>query len=1017
MSARAARSSFYVLGGTLNRDSPSYVMRDADLDLHAAIARGEFCYVLTSRQMGKSSLMVRMVVRLRQEGVRAVVIDLTALGQNLTPEQWYLGLLDCVGSQLGLEDDLARYWDSHASFSPLQRWLGGIRDVALGDTGAPLVIFVDEIDAIRSLPFPADEFFAAIREVYNARSDVPELQRLTFCLLGVATPSDLIQDMRTSPFNIGHRIELTDFTEKEALVLLPGLARAGPAAPTLLRRILFWTGGHPYLTQRLCQAVVDDRRVKNPSGVDRVSNETFFSPAASERDDNLLFVQDRMLRGSVNPVELLAIHSNIQNGSLIKDDPANPLFNELRLAGVVRSEKGYLRVRNRIYVRVFNEKWVEANQPLDEVQRQRAAERRGRRKAMLVAAPIVVVFASLAILALWLYHKASLESQKAQKFADSALALTSNVVNETYAASTNRPELLGIYRKIVQAANPFLETILNSEPKNAAAANLKANSLYVAVDEAIRRGDQAEARSRSQESLALADSLLKTAPDIRRRAIAARLYAAAAEAFSKLGDSTEAEVDLEKAEKVAQDVSRQVKPDDEFTMLSLSTTYNMLRAAEEGMDHWDRAVQSYQRDGKDDDGRMFQVVHDALEARNRTAQIEFENHQYDAARKVLEERSLSIANTLVEWNDKPERQRTDAQRNQARMDLWDVQDKLGRVSAVQKSTWPDALKYLGQAMDTGEKVVRADPSLSNRQKLEDQVASVARIQKLLGMTQGAMQSYVRFVALVRQRATAEPGDESAAKMGDACQQLAEFEAHHGNKSVAPADYETALEWFSKVGKKDATLEREIASVNLKLADVQSDFGQTDQARGHYREALRLGERSLELDHKNNRANDVSVQLLLASEYQDLAFARLGLSDRKGASDVLARLLDQAKTAANLAQASLEKNKSPETVTGAAFAYGTLGWAELLNNHPQESIRASRAALSLDDKQAWIHANLAHAYLMANQADQAKALYQAHRGEEMYDDIFEVSVLDDFAQLRKLGFDRPAMAEVEKLLGK
>ena len=67
MNPKAGRAGFYVLGGTLTRDAPSYVMRDADLDLHAALTRGEYCYVLTSRQMGKSSLMVRTVVRLREE--------------------------------------------------------------------------------------------------------------------------------------------------------------------------------------------------------------------------------------------------------------------------------------------------------------------------------------------------------------------------------------------------------------------------------------------------------------------------------------------------------------------------------------------------------------------------------------------------------------------------------------------------------------------------------------------------------------------------------------------------------------------------------------------------------------------------------------------------------------------------------------------------------------------------------------------------------------------------------------
>jgi len=67
---------------------------------------------------------------------------------------------------------------------------------------AALVCFLDEIEAIRSLRFSTDEFFAAIRECYNRRAQDPAFERLTFCLLGVATPSDLIQDTRTTPFNI-----------------------------------------------------------------------------------------------------------------------------------------------------------------------------------------------------------------------------------------------------------------------------------------------------------------------------------------------------------------------------------------------------------------------------------------------------------------------------------------------------------------------------------------------------------------------------------------------------------------------------------------------------------------------------------------------------------------------------------------------------------------------------------------------------------------------------------------------
>ena len=128
-----------------------------------------------------------------------------------------------------------------------------------------LVIFIDEIDAVRSLPFSADEFFAGIRECYNRRAEDPRFERLTFCLLGVASPSDLIRDTRLTPFNIGRRIELTDFTDEEADILRIGLevgdlgtpGRPEKEARALVKRVLYWTGGHPYLTQRLRSALLE----------------------------------------------------------------------------------------------------------------------------------------------------------------------------------------------------------------------------------------------------------------------------------------------------------------------------------------------------------------------------------------------------------------------------------------------------------------------------------------------------------------------------------------------------------------------------------------------------------------------------------------------------------------------------------------------------------------------------------------------------------------------------------------
>ena len=216
-------SRFYISGGTLPRDARSYVYRQADDDLYEALRSGELCYILHARQMGKSSLMVRTVIRLRADGATVAVLDLTLQGRHLTMEQWYDGLLRQVGRQCGLEDEFETWRQANRSLSPLQRFIAGLSQVALPRLPGRIVLFIDEIDAVRSLSFETDEFFAALRALHNGRAEDPELERLTFCVLGVASPTDLIQDTRITPFNVGRRIELTDFTPAEAAPLAEGL--------------------------------------------------------------------------------------------------------------------------------------------------------------------------------------------------------------------------------------------------------------------------------------------------------------------------------------------------------------------------------------------------------------------------------------------------------------------------------------------------------------------------------------------------------------------------------------------------------------------------------------------------------------------------------------------------------------------------------------------------------------------------------------------------------------------------
>ncbi len=382
-------SDFYVTGGNVPLNAACYVERQADKDIYTALKQGQFCYVLNSRQMGKSSLMVRAARQLREDGAAVVVIELTSIGMNLSAEQWYDGLTGKLGSQLGLEDELEDFWDEHPNLGPLNRWMEAIRRVVLPHCPGQVVIFIDEIDVTRSLPFSADEFFAAIRQCYNARTDDPEFERLTFCLIGAATPTDLIRDVRLTPFNIGARIELNDFTEKEAAPLAQGLGREEKQAKDLLKRILYWTNGHPYLTQTLCKALAEDRTVDRPAGVDRICETLFLSARSRESDHNLQFVRDRILRSGEDIAGLLDLYHQVWKRKKIQDDDTHPLIAILRLSGLVKSLENYLWVRNRIYFRAFDKDWIDANMPDAEKRRQKKAFRQGAIRAGLIAAMII----------------------------------------------------------------------------------------------------------------------------------------------------------------------------------------------------------------------------------------------------------------------------------------------------------------------------------------------------------------------------------------------------------------------------------------------------------------------------------------------------------------------------------------------------------------------------------------------------------------------------------------------------
>jgi WD40 repeat protein len=357
----------YRVGGSLPEHAPSYVIRQADQDFYSGLKSGDFCYVFNSRQMGKTSLLVRTLHQLRSEGIACTSIDVSGRGSgDIKPEQWYAGIVYTLVKDFQLANPLQfmkSWWQEREFLDPAQRLAEMIETILLPNTTTQIIIFIDEIDSTLSLNFSTDDFFALIRSCYDKRANNADYTRLTFALIGVARPTDLIADKRRTPFNIGRAIELSGFTTKEAAPLATGLQGNADQPEKVLEKILYWTNGQPFLTQKLCYILSTSGLFISGGKEEMMIAELVWAKAIKdwESKDNpphFKTISTRITANETSSGSLLGLYQQILNQTMITIAD-RPEERELQLAGIVINFGNELKVANPIYAAIFDRSWVD----------------------------------------------------------------------------------------------------------------------------------------------------------------------------------------------------------------------------------------------------------------------------------------------------------------------------------------------------------------------------------------------------------------------------------------------------------------------------------------------------------------------------------------------------------------------------------------------------------------------------------------------------------------------------------
>ncbi|MCC5617411.1 AAA-like domain-containing protein [Nostoc sp. CHAB 5836] len=327
--------------GTMDSESQFYIERPQDATAIATIEqRGVTLTIKGPRQMGKSSLLIRVIDAAMKVGKQVAFLDFQLFDQNTltNADIFYRQFCTVLTEQLGIPDRTEEFWQQGAGNN--QRCNRYMESYLLKEVSGSLVLAMDEVDRMFDTEFRSD-FFGMLRSWHNNRA-LPTKRiwkQFDLALVTATEPYHLIANLNQSPFNVGEVLLLDDFTPEQVADL--NHRHGLPLTRLQASQLMALLHGHPYLVRRSLYLVASQQ----------ISPEELFAQAISDRGPFGDHLRYHLFRIYEKKDLVQGFLQAIRNNTC----PDERIARLLSAAGLVRREGQIVVPRCQLYADYFRE--------------------------------------------------------------------------------------------------------------------------------------------------------------------------------------------------------------------------------------------------------------------------------------------------------------------------------------------------------------------------------------------------------------------------------------------------------------------------------------------------------------------------------------------------------------------------------------------------------------------------------------------------------------------------------------